>query len=74
MVMSQSHKIKGHTTDEAFQDQCFLWERGALVRTLDFLTPKIFHMQDIHKALYISLKMLRWEIVSGIFLYFLNIL
>ena len=28
-VMSQSYKIKGRTTDEAFQEQCFLWERGA---------------------------------------------
>ena len=30
--MSQSYgKLKGGTTDEAFQEQCFLWERGALV-------------------------------------------
>ena len=28
-VMSQSHLIKGKTTDETFQEQCFLWERGA---------------------------------------------
>lgn len=27
--MSQSHGIKGMTTDEAFQGQCFLWETGA---------------------------------------------
>ena len=33
-VMSQSHRIKGGTTDEVFkalQEQCFLWERGAPV-------------------------------------------
>ena len=29
--MSQSHRIKGGTTGEAFQEQCFLWERGAPV-------------------------------------------
>ena len=27
--MSQSRSIKGGTTDEAFKEQCFLWERGA---------------------------------------------
>ena len=27
--MSQIHRIKGETTDEAFQ--CFMWERGASV-------------------------------------------
>ena len=34
MVMSRSHKLKGRTTDEAFQtlqEQCFLQERGAPV-------------------------------------------
>ena len=30
-VMSQSNGIKGGTTDEVFQEQCFLWERGAPV-------------------------------------------
>ena len=25
--MSQSHRIKGETVDEAFEEQCFLWER-----------------------------------------------
>ena len=30
-VMSQSHRVRGETTDEAFQEQCFLWERGASV-------------------------------------------
>ena len=29
--MSQSHRIKGGTADEAFQEQGFLWERGASV-------------------------------------------
>ena len=40
--MSQSYgKLKGGTTDEAFQEQCFLWERGALVGL--FLTLKTFY-------------------------------
>ena len=30
-MMSQSHSIKGNTTDKAFQEQHFLWERGASV-------------------------------------------
>ena len=33
MQMSQSHRIEGETTDEAFEEQCFLWERGASVVT-----------------------------------------
>ena len=35
--MSPSHGIKALTTDEAFQEQCFLWEKGA---------SKIFRMQN----------------------------
>ena len=38
--MSQSHRIKGVTTDEAFQEQCSLWERGTPAAA-DF-----FHAQD----------------------------
>ena len=30
-VMSQSLRVKIRTTNEAFQEQCFLWERGAPV-------------------------------------------
>ena len=30
-VMSQSNRIKGRTTDEAFKEHYFLWERGASV-------------------------------------------
>ena len=30
-VMSQSDRIKGNTSGEAFQEECFLWERGASV-------------------------------------------
>ena len=30
-VMSQTPGIKGGTADEAFQEQCFLWDRGASV-------------------------------------------
>ena len=29
--MSQSHGIKSGTADDAFQEQCFLWEGGAPV-------------------------------------------
>ena len=29
--MSQSHGINGGTIDKGFQEQCFLWERGASV-------------------------------------------
>ena len=29
--MSQTHSIEGGATDEAFQEQCFQWERGAPV-------------------------------------------
>ena len=39
-MMSQSHRIKGGTTDEVFKEQCFLWERGASVGA-DFLSFKI---------------------------------
>ena len=35
-MMSQSHGIKGRSTNEAFQEQCFLWERGASVGLLNF--------------------------------------
>ena len=44
--MSQSHNIKGGTTDEAFEEQCFLWERGAAVGA-DF---HLFNFQDILHA------------------------
>ena len=40
-VMSQSHWIKGGTTDEAFQAQSFQWERGASVGA-DFGLFKLF--------------------------------
>ena len=40
--MSQSHRIKGGTADEAFQEQCFLWDRGAPVG-VDF---DLFNFQD----------------------------
>ena len=29
--MSQSHRVIGQTTDEAFHEQCFLWEKGTSV-------------------------------------------
>ena len=48
-VMSQSHRIKGGTTGEAFQEQCFLWETGALTLADfgTFLTIETFYM---HKS------------------------
>ena len=30
-MMSHSHRIEAEATDEAFQEQCFLWERRASV-------------------------------------------
>ena len=47
-VMSQSHRIKGETTDQMFQalqERRILWERGA-PRCLFFLTLKTFYMQN----------------------------
>ena len=46
--MSQSHEIKGGATDEAFQEQCFLWERGASV-ALDF---NLLNFEDCLHAQY----------------------
>ena len=53
-VMSQSHWIKGETTDEAFEEQCFLCERGASVG----VNFDILNFQDIHmnKNIYKTLK------------------
>ena len=48
--MSQSHRIKGGTTDETFQGQCCLWERRASVSA----DIEIFNFQDVlprHKLL-----------------------
>ena len=46
--MSQSHGIKGDTTEEAFQEQCFLWERwasdGADFDLLNF--QDLLHVQE----------------------------
>ena len=50
--MSQSHRIKGKTTVETFQEQRFLWERGASVG-VDY---SLFHFQDLLHALSITLK------------------
>ena len=44
--MSQSHRIKGGASDEAFQEQCFLWERGASVGA-DF---DLLNFQDLLQA------------------------
>ena len=42
--MSQRHGIKGVITDEAFQEHCFLWERGASVDA-EF---DLFHFKDLY--------------------------
>ena len=49
-VMSWSHRIKGGVTFEAFQEQCFLWERGASVGA----HFELFNFQDVfmHKNLH----------------------
>ena len=53
-VMSQRRLFKGGTTDEAFQEQCFLWERWASVGwTVTLLTSDIYYM---HKNPYNTLK------------------
>ena len=37
--------MKSQTTDEVFQEQCFLWERGAsVVVDFDYSTLKTFYM------------------------------
>ena len=44
--MPQSRWIKGGTTDVAFREQRFLWERGAFVGA-EF---DLFNMQDLWHA------------------------
>ena len=41
--MSESHRVRGSTTDEVFQEQHFLWERRASVGA-DF---ELFNFQDV---------------------------
>ena len=52
-VMSGSHRIKGGTTDEEFQEQCFLWEEELLLVQTYIWTFRTFYT---HKNLYNSLK------------------
>ena len=40
--MSRSHKIKGQTTDQAFQEELFLWDRGIPVS----VDCGLFNFQD----------------------------
>ena len=43
IVMSQSHKLKGKTTDEVFEGQCFLQDRRAPVGSdLDFFNHLLY--------------------------------
>lgn len=44
--MSRGHEFKGGTTDKAFQELCFMWERGAPVDA-DF---RLFNFQYILHA------------------------
>ena len=45
-MMSQSCGIKGGTTDEMFEEPCFLWERGASVG-VDY---DLFNFHDVLHA------------------------
>ena len=53
-AMSQSHGIKGGTTDEAFQEHCCLWERGAPVGA-DFALVSTFQIFYMHENRYNTL-------------------
>ena len=44
--MSQSHMTKSGTTDEAFKEQCFIWERWAS----GGVDTDLFNSQDIQQA------------------------
>lgn len=44
--MSQSHGINGRTANEASEEQCLLWERGAFV----WVELDNFNFQDILNA------------------------
>ena len=44
--MSQSPGIKGGITEEAYQDKCFFWERGASVG----VDINLFNFQDLLRA------------------------
>ena len=48
-VMSQSHVITDGTSDEGFQEPCFLWERGASVAVSCHFDLFNFY---VHKNLY----------------------
>ena len=55
--MSESHDSGGGNTEEAFQEQCFLCERGTCwCRLWAFLTQKIFYMYKNSKKHNGSLK------------------
>ena len=58
-VMSQSHRIKGGAPDEAFQEQCFLWERGASVRA-DFDLFRFLYF----KTIYTRTDITHWSITA----------
>ena len=64
-VTSQSHRIKGETTDKAFQEQCSLWERGASAGVdFDFLTLKIPAQE--HTVYRTLLEKFIWTIYRGV--------
>ena len=51
-LMSESHGIKGGATDEAFQEQWCLWERGASVAG----DVDLFDFQDLSIEVYLNHK------------------
>lgn len=62
-LMSQSHGIKGGTTNEAFQEQRFQWERGtsicanfAFFHFLDFFTCMTTYIKHWRKGVKKNLK------------------
>ena len=49
--MSQSHSIKGGTTNKALQEQCFLWERGDSVGVdFDLLNFNRVMQKNVYKT------------------------
>ena len=50
--MSKYNRVQGETTDEAFQEQCFLWERGAYVGAdFDLFMLQYSHTQEPKKKI-----------------------
>ena len=65
-VMSQSHRIKGGTTDETFQGQCCLWERRASVSAdIEIFNFKMFYQDtNFYKT---QKERKKWKGIIGLF-------